>query len=148
MKSITYSFSVLLSFLLIMPFMAHAQEEEEIYTVVEQTPQFPGGEKARVDFIKNNLKYPESARKNNVEGTVYITFVVEKDGSVTEVEILRGIEENCNKAALEVVKSMPKWKPGKQRGKPVRVQFNMPIRFKLQDVKEEAEKNKETKEKH
>ncbi|MGM0612647.1 MAG: energy transducer TonB [Bacteroidota bacterium] len=148
MKSIVYSFSVFLLFLTVIPFMSQAQDDNEVFTVVEDAPEYPGGAKARVDFIKNNLEYPESARKNNVEGTVYITFVIDTDGSVTEVELLRGIEENCNKAALEVVKSMPKWIPGKQRGEPVKVQFNMPIRFKLEDKRKEKKESKESKEKH
>ncbi|MFW6019813.1 MAG: energy transducer TonB [Bacteroidales bacterium] len=146
MKQIIYPLSILLSFLMLTPVMVQAQDEEEIFSVVEDAPQFPGGEKARVNFIKDNLEYPESARKNNVEGTIYITFVVEQDGSISEVELLRGIEESCNKEALKVVKSMPKWRPGKQRGKAVRVRFNMPIRFKLEDQK--TDESKKSKEKH
>ena len=155
MKTITYSFSIILYFMILCPLTTNAQEEDkssdkqddEIFKVVGDAPQFPGGQKARINFIKDNLEYPESALKNGVEGTVYISFVVNKDGSISDAEVLRGIEEKCNKAALEVVKSMPDWEPGRQRGEPVRVQFNMPIPFKLDD--EESDKNeKEPKELH
>ncbi|HKK09376.1 MAG TPA: energy transducer TonB, partial [Bacteroidales bacterium] len=101
-------------------------QEEKIFIVVEDQPQFPGGEKARMKYLANNIDYPQLARESGIQGTVYVTFVVEKDGSVTDVRVLRGIGGGCDQEAIEVVKNMPKWKPGKQRGKPVRVQFNMP----------------------
>ncbi len=107
-------------------------QEEKIFIVVEDQPSFPGGEKARMKYLANNIEYPQLARESGIQGTVYVTFVVEKDGSVTDVRVLRGIGGGCDEEAIEVVKNMPKWKPGKQRGKPVRVQFNMPIRFTLQ----------------
>lgn len=107
-------------------------QEEKIFIVVEDQPSFPGGEKARMQYLANNIDYPQLARESGIQGTVYVTFVVEKDGSVTDVRVLRGIGGGCDEEAIEVVKNMPKWKPGKQRGKPVRVQFNMPIRFTLQ----------------
>ncbi len=107
-------------------------KEEKIFIVVEDQPAFPGGEKARMKYLAENIDYPQLARESGIQGTVYVTFVVEKDGSVTDVRILRGIGGGCDEEALEVVRNMPKWKPGKQRGKPVRVQFNMPIRFTLQ----------------
>ncbi|MCF8303385.1 MAG: energy transducer TonB [Bacteroidales bacterium] len=106
-------------------------EEEEIFTVVEQQPSFPGGERARMKYLQENIEYPQMARESGIQGTVYVTFVVEKNGDVTNVEVLRGIGGGCDKEAIRVVKNMPKWNPGKQRGKPVRVQFNMPIRFTL-----------------
>ncbi|MCF8219411.1 MAG: energy transducer TonB [Bacteroidales bacterium] len=107
-------------------------EEQEIFTVVEEQPSFPGGEQARMKYLQENIEYPQMARESGIEGTVFVTFVVEPDGSVTDVRILRGIGGGCDEEALRVVRNMPKWKPGKQRGKSVRVQFNMPIRFKLQ----------------
>ncbi|HKK10547.1 MAG TPA: energy transducer TonB [Bacteroidales bacterium] len=107
-------------------------EDDKIFIVVEEDPGFPGGEQARMQYLANNIEYPQLARENRIQGTVYVTFVVEKDGSVTDVRVLRGIGGGCDQEAIEVVKNMPKWKPGKQRGKPVRVQFNMPIRFTLQ----------------
>lgn len=105
--------------------------EAEIFTVVEDQPTFPGGDEARIRFLTNNIKYPQMARESSIQGTVYVTFVVERDGSVTDVRVLRGIGGGCDEEAIRVIKAMPKWVPGKQRGKPVRVQFNMPIKFTL-----------------
>jgi len=107
------------------------QEEAQIFTVVEAMPGFPGGEAARIKYLNNNIKYPQMARESGIQGRVFVTFVVEKDGSVTDVRVLRGIGGGCDEEAIRVIKNMPKWQPGKQRGKPVRVQFNMPILFKL-----------------
>ena len=104
---------------------------EEIFTFVEEYPEFPGGEKALYEYIKNNVNYSELAIKTNIEGTVYVEFVVEKDGSISDVKVLRGIGGGCDEEAVRVVKSMPKWKPGKQRGQPVRVYYTLPIDFKL-----------------
>ncbi|MFW6226676.1 MAG: energy transducer TonB [Bacteroidota bacterium] len=106
-------------------------QESEIFTVVEDQPSFPGGEAARMEYLQENIEYPTMARESGIEGTVYVTFVVEKDGTVTQVRILRGIGGGCDEEALRVVRNMPKWNAGKQRGRPVRTQFNMPIRFKL-----------------
>ena len=105
--------------------------EEKIFTFVEEYPEFPGGDKALREFILNNLNYPEIARKSGITGTVYVQFVVEKDGSISDVKVVRGIGGGCDEEAVRVVKSMPKWKPGKQRGQPVRVYFTLPIEFKL-----------------
>lgn len=107
-------------------------EELEIFQVVEAMPEFPGGESARIEFLRSNIKYPQIAKESGIQGKVYVTFVVERDGSVTDVQILRGIGGGCDEEAVRVVKIMPKWNPGKQRNKPVRVQFNMPIVFQLQ----------------
>ena len=106
-------------------------QEEEVYTVVEKMPAFPGGDKARFKFMQENIKYPEEARKNGISGTVFISFIVEKDGKITNVKLLRGVNELLDNEALRVVKMMPAYEPGIQRGKPVRVQFNMPIQFNL-----------------
>ncbi len=115
--------------------VAAAEEEEvveaEIFTVVEESPSFPGGDEARIRFLTENIKYPQIARESSIQGTVYVTFVVEKNGNVTDVRVLRGIGGGCDEEAVRVIKAMPKWNPGKQRGKPVRVQFNMPIKFTL-----------------
>jgi protein TonB len=89
------------------------------------------GEKALYEYIKNNVNYSELAIKTNIEGTVYVEFVVEKDGSISDVKVLRGIGGGCDEEAVRVVKSMPKWKPGKQRGQPVRVYYTLPIDFKI-----------------
>jgi len=115
--------------------IASNEEEEvaeaEIFTVVEESPSFPGGDEARIRFLTENIKYPQIARESSIQGTVYVTFVVEKNGNVTDVRILRGIGGGCDEEAVRVIKAMPRWSPGKQRGKPVRVQFNMPIKFTL-----------------
>jgi len=101
------------------------------FIVVEDEPQFPGGEAARKEFLAKNINFPRAAKEVGIDGTVYLTFVIERDGSVTDVRILRGIGGGCDEEAVRVVKSMPNWIPGKQRGKPVRVQFNMSIKFIL-----------------
>jgi len=107
-------------------------EEAQIFTVVESMPSFPGGDKARIRFLNENIEYPTMARESGIQGRVYVTFVVERNGIVTDVKILRGIGGGCDEEAIRVVKAMPKWIPGKQRGKPVRVQFTLPIKFTLQ----------------
>lgn len=113
-------------------FEEEAVHEQEIFIVVEDPPSFPGGDEARIRFLSENIRYPQMARESGIQGTVFVTFVVERDGSVTDVRILRGIGGGCDEEAIRVIKAMPKWNPGKQRGRPVRVQFNMPIRFTLQ----------------
>jgi len=106
--------------------------QAEIFTVVEEQPSYPGGEEARIGYLQQNIKYPEEAKELGIQGKVFVTFVVEVDGSITDVRVLRGIGGGCDEEAIRVVKSMPKWVPGKQRGVPVRVQFNLPIKFTLQ----------------
>ncbi|MCB0806210.1 MAG: M56 family metallopeptidase [Bacteroidales bacterium] len=107
------------------------QEEDKVYTMVEEMPEYPGGDEARIKYFQENITYPEAAKKNGIEGRVFVSFIVEKDGSITHVEVLRGIGGGCDEEAVRVISAMPNWKPGKQKGKPVRVQFNMPIEFKL-----------------
>jgi protein TonB len=106
--------------------------EREIFTVVEEQPSYPGGDEARIKFLQDNIKYPEEAKELGIQGKVFVTFVVEVDGSITDVRVLRGIGGGCDEEAIRVVKAMPRWVPGKQRGVPVRVQFNLPIKFTLQ----------------
>jgi protein TonB len=121
------------------------EKEEEIFKVVEDNPAFPGCENVTdkvekkkcadekmLQFIYGNIKYPAIARENGVEGMVVVKFVVEKDGSITAAEVVRDIGAGCGQEALRVVGMMPKWEPGKQRGRPVRVQFNLPVKFKLE----------------
>jgi len=108
-----------------------AIDEEVIFIVVEEQASFPGGEEARLRFLQENLRYPVMAREAGIQGTVFITFVVERNGSITDVRILRGIGGGCDEEAIRVVREMPRWNPGRQRGQPVRVQFTMPIRFVL-----------------
>ena len=101
------------------------------YSVVEISPGFPGGDEARMNYLAHSLKYPQEARENNIQGTVYIELVVEIDGSLTHIKVLRGIGSGCDEECVRVVKLMPKWNPGKRRGKPVRTQFVLPIKFIL-----------------
>ena len=107
------------------------EEEQTIFQVVENDPEFPGGVEAMYMYLAQNIKYPQLARENNITGRVYVTFVVERDGSVSGVRVLRDIGGGCGAEAVRVVKSMPKWTPGKQRGKAVRVQYNLPVNFSL-----------------
>lgn len=119
----------------ITPVKIEEEEEEEdvqIFTVVENDPEFPGGMEALYKYLRDNIKYPQLARDNNITGRVYVTFVVEKDGSIANPRVLKDIGGGCGQEAIRVVKSMPKWTPGKQRGKAVRVQFNLPVSFNLQ----------------
>lgn len=106
-------------------------DEQEIFLIVESSPSFPGGEIARMKFLQDNIRYPLMAKESGIQGTVHLTFVIERDGSVTDVKLLRGIGGGCDEEAIRVVKNMPRWEPGRQRGKPVRVQFNLPIKFNL-----------------
>lgn len=102
-------------------------------TIVEQMPTFPGGEAEMMKYIQKNVSYPQMEKEGQIQGTCYVTFVVEKDGSITDVKVLRGVSggPGCDKEAMRVVKSMPNWKAGKQNGREVRVQFNLPIKFIL-----------------
>ncbi|UTW63462.1 energy transducer TonB [bacterium SCSIO 12741] len=106
-------------------------EEPEIFTIVEEMPSFPGGEAKMYEYLAENMKYPPMAKDAGIQGIVYVTFVVKENGKIDGVKVLRGIGGGCDEEAIRVVKTMPSWKPGKQRGKSVRVQFNMPIRFIL-----------------
>jgi len=115
------------------PVIVQEEEFEDTpFVVVENMPEFPGGDAARMKFLQDNIRYPQLARESGIQGTVYVTFVVERDGSVTDVRVLRGIGGGCDEEAVRVIRAMPRWVPGKQRGQAVRVQFNMPIRFTLQ----------------
>jgi len=107
-------------------------EEEQIFQVVETMPSYPGGDAARMAFLTKNTDYPQMAKESGIQGTVYIGFVVEKDGRVTDVKIMRGIGGGCDEEAIRVVNKMPRWNPGKQRGKAVRVSYTIPIKFTLQ----------------
>lgn len=112
--------------------VVEVEEEEEIFQVVEQTAMFPGGYQAMNKYLRDNIKYPQQAKETGTQGKVFLTFVVEKDGSITDIKILRDIGSGCGEEAIRVVKSMPKWTPAKQRGKTVRQQFNLPVSFALQ----------------
>lgn len=106
-------------------------EEPQIFTIVEEMPGFPGGDEELFKYLGQNIKYPAMAKDAGISGIVYITFLVKETGDIANVKVLRGIGGGCDEEAMRVVKNMPKWKAGKQRGKAVRVQFNLPIRFTL-----------------
>jgi protein TonB len=108
------------------------EQAAPILTIVELMPSFDGGEEAMYNWLNSNIKYPQVAKETGISGTVIVTFVVEKDGSISGVQVLKDIGGGCGEEAMRVVKAMPKWKVGKQNGVPVRVQFNLPIRFTLE----------------
>lgn len=111
---------------------ADSTAKEEVFMVAEQMPEYPGGMKEMLKFLQENVKYPENAMKNNVQGRVIVQFVVEKDGTLTEFKVARSVDPDLDAEALRVLQIMPKWKPGMQRGKIVRVKFTVPVSFKLQ----------------
>ena len=108
-----------------------ATDDSEVYNGVDVQPEYPGGINAMYDFIQKNLKYPESAKNKGIEGRVFVQFVVEKDGSLSSFQVLRGVSDDIDAEAVRVLKMMPKWKPGMMNGKPVRVHFTMPFKFQL-----------------
>jgi len=108
------------------------EEESQIFMVVEQMPEFPGGEEKLYQFLADSIHYPQLAKDSGIQGRVYVTFVIENDGSVSDARILRGIGGGCDEEALRVINLMPKWKPGTERGKSVRVQYSLPVKFTLQ----------------
>lgn len=116
-----------------------AQEKGEVYTVVEEMPQFENGQDDLFKFLVSNIKYPEEAKKAGVEGTVYVSFVINANGDVTNVKVLRGIGYGCDEESIRVVKAMQgHWKPGTQKGKAVNVQYNLPIRYTLGKAKKDV----------
>ena len=110
---------------------AQTKKNDMVFDVVEVMPQFPGGQIAMLQYLMKNIKYPEQAMKKGIQGRVAVSFIVEKDGSISNVRPVHSVHPLLDKEAVRVVKSMPKWSPGKQNGKPVRVRFNVPVMFKL-----------------
>ena len=108
------------------------EEETKVFDVVEQMPSFPGGQGALMQWLASNIKYPVVAEENGVQGRVVCTFVVERDGSITDVKVVRGVDPSLDKEAVRVLKQMPSWIPGKQNGSAVRVKYTVPVTFKLQ----------------
>ena len=104
----------------------------KVYEKAEVMPEYPGGDQAMMDFVANNVEYPQEARDKEISGRVMVGFIVEKDGSISDVKVVKSIGGGCDEEAVRVVKAMPKWKPGKEKGKPVRVSYMMPFTFKLQ----------------
>jgi len=108
------------------------ETENKVFDVVEQMPSFPGGQGALMQYLSSNIKYPVVAEENGIQGRVIVQFVVEKDGSITDVRVMKSVDPSLDKEATRVVKSMPKWIPGKQNGSAVRVKFTVPVTFRLQ----------------
>jgi protein TonB len=108
------------------------EEENKIFTVVEQMPSFPGGMGALMQYLSKNIKYPPFAEENNIQGRVICTFVVERDGSVSDIRIARSVDPSLDKEAIRVVSGMPRWIPGRQNGQMVRVKYTLPVTFRLQ----------------
>ena len=106
-------------------------EQEEIFMVVEDQPEFPGGTAALLEYLRKNIKYPAICRENNIQGRVLVTFIVNKDGAIVEPEVVKSVNPSLDKEALRVISTMPNWKPGSQRGKPVRVKYTVPVNFRL-----------------
>ena len=108
-----------------------SQKNEKVFDVVEQMPEYPGGMQALFEFLKENIKYPEDAQKQKVEGRVIVTFVVETDGSISNVEVAKHAFPSLDAEAVRVIQAMPNWSPGKQKGQAVRVKYTVPINFNL-----------------
>lgn len=115
---------------------ASAKKKGDVYFIVEEMPKFPGGDNALREYIGASVKYPEEAKKKGIHGKVYVSFVVDVDGTVSGVTIARGVAPSLDKESLRVVRGLPKWTPGKEKGKPVKVQYTVPINFALNDSKE------------
>ncbi|MDR1675819.1 MAG: energy transducer TonB [Tannerella sp.] len=119
------------------PQVVEVKEEEEdenhIFTIVEEAAEFPGGQVALLTYLKTAIKYPVVAQENGIQGRVTCSFTINKDGSIVDVEVIRGVDPSLDREAIRVINAMPKWKPGKQRGKPVRVKYNLPVLFRLQN---------------
>ena len=109
-----------------------AKEETKVFDVVEEMPQFSGGPQALFEYLSKSIKYPVEAEKNDIQGRVIVTYVVECDGSITDVNVVKSVDPSLDQEAIRVVKAMPRWIPGKQDGKPVRVKYTVPVTFRLQ----------------
>ncbi|HSN50269.1 MAG TPA: energy transducer TonB, partial [Bacteroidales bacterium] len=112
------------------------EKQREVFTLVEVQPEFPGGDFGRMKYMENNLKYPKQAIKDKAEGKVFVTFIVAEDGSIENIRVVRGVHTALDSAAVAVIRQMPRWTPGNQRGTPVAVQYNMPIKFTLTGKKD------------
>ena len=129
----------LIILLLISPLIGFSQTsditktKEEVYTIVERMPEFSGGRDALFEYLGTNIKYPPKAKAKNIQGKVYVNFIVSRDGSIRDAKVIRKVHKLLNKEALRVIKTMPNWIPGMQRGKTVSVSYNLPINFKLNE---------------
>lgn len=109
------------------------EPDPDFYVTVERMPEFPGGEKELINYLQEKIIYPKDALKESIQGRVVVSFIIEKNGSLSSIEVVRGITASLDKEALRIIRSMPKWKPGEQRDKVVRVKYTLPIRFRLPD---------------
>ena len=132
---------ILLSLLYLIPDPLTAQKDEAIFAPVEIMPEFPGGEEALMDFIRQETRYPKAARDKGIQGRVFVQFVIDTAGQVIEARILRGVHALLDEEALRVINAMPDWSPGTQRGKPVRVSYNLPINFQLAGKKKKKKRD-------
>jgi len=137
MKRLEFFLMLFLAVIIAIP--VNAQNDEDVFYVVEEMPEFPGGEKEMRKYIANNINYPEDAQKKNIKGKVFVSFVIGKNGNVKDAMIERGVAPSIDKEALRVVSSLPKWNPGKQRGETVNVKFTIPINFQLDSEKNNVE---------
>lgn len=142
----TFKTFFLITILFVISFwQVEAQENQDkngIYSIVEEMPEYPGGDKALRNEIAEKIKYPEEARKKGIQGKVFVTFVVDEQGAVTNVKIARGVDPSLDNEALRVINDLKNWKPGKEKGKAVKVAFTVPINFALGDnLKKESGKN-------
>ena len=117
----------------IFPEVGEVEGESDVYQIVEQMPEFPGGAAELYHYISKNIRYPQEAKEKGIQGRVFIGFIVEKDGSISNVRNLRGVDSELDAEAIRVIQSLPKWKPGKHNGEFVRVSYQIPIVFKLED---------------
>ena len=108
-----------------------SQTNQKVFDTVEQMPEYPGGMQAMIEFLQTNMKYPEDAEKQKVEGRVMVQFVVETDGSISDVHVAKQVFPSLDAEAIRVVQAMPRWTPGKDKGKVVRVKYNLPIVFRM-----------------
>lgn len=114
------------------PVVVEEEDADQVFEVVEEPTSFPGGPEAMMKWLRDNVKYPEIAQENNIQGRVFVSFVIERDGTPSNVQIARGVDPALDREAVRVVSRMPKWNPGKQRGRPVRQKFTIPVLFRLQ----------------
>lgn len=119
-------------FMMALPMNAQSESSTKVYYEVDEMPSFPGGLNGLMTFLAQNMVYPVTAQENGVQGRVTVSFVVETDGSITDVEVARSVDPFLDREAMRIVKAMPKWTPGKKDGKPVRVKYTIPVVFRLQ----------------
>lgn len=108
------------------------EDTEVVFVVVESMPSFPGGDPALFKYLNDNIKYPVIAQESGIQGRVICQFVVNRDGSIVDIEVVRSVDKSLDAEAIRVIKNMPRWTPGKQRGKTVRVKYTLPVNFRLQ----------------